>query len=735
VKPSSETNGLESEVVGDLVDVTDIIKDKERAPSASEDGVKCCCDKSKHTGRCQVVQSKEAKCKNFNPAWAEGRRLFHYTNGNNQRCTVDSDDVQSIYENYGSPAGYCKAVATNSLTVPVADFNQEALVKCKVGYETSQKKALCQYDSPTSGVFAPSPTCALKENFCAGSQGGLSGLPDGAARFGPAAYGATTTVSCPVGYEPSAPAVCGEDGRFSPAPGCALIPDFCAAVESDPSNLFAASVEASALGETRKVTCPPGFESETATVKCTVGTDGVTPTFSPRGSLVCGAELTKPSDPFTIVVTVENKREVMDSYVTSWFGGLLDDYIVSDDKFTDKVAGKLLETLPDSLSKAGIDCKLEKESVSGLTARMSMQIQGYDSKALLTRAKGEAFADTFLGLHQIFDNLGMPEKYAEIEGKVAAKVKRAMMTKVPAVLVEKMSEQGVKVTVTTEPAVAEAEDDEPAVAPQPDYEMFFRVVVHDRTVLAEHLDSELAKFAVKRMPQSKFLSLIRRQLEEKVVAGVAEKVGDGLAITVTTEADADAGEAAERKSFWLLVKVSAVDIDALLEKTKGRDFADNFNQLLESLQALHLPNSDVLINNIQNSVDTKVMGGIGDALPEKLRESIGAEVWSVPKSGYFTLQAVATEGRCCVGDSDKAVVYWVPAALARGGGALGLGYGREGHCPKIQERTGCVAHGFSQTREAITTSHTSYTDCFNGGGAGGTIGVPTSYVAAECSDE
>ena len=27
-----------------------------------------------------------------------------------------------------------------------------------------------------------------------------------------------------------------------------------------------------------------------------------------------------------------------------------------------------------------------------------MQIQGYDSKALLTRAKGEAFADTFLGL-------------------------------------------------------------------------------------------------------------------------------------------------------------------------------------------------------------------------------------------------------------------------------------------------------------------------------------------------
>merc|ERR1719247_1735658 len=137
----------------------------------------------------------------------------------------------------------------------------------------------------------------------------------------------------------------------------------------------------------------------------------------------------------------------------------------------------------------------------------------------------------------------MPEKFAVVEGKVASKVKKAMMTKVPAALAEKMAEQGVPgVQATfatepqqmvvkqmfnfTEPEVAEAAHDETDVAPHSDYEMFFRVVVHDRELLVEHIDPSLAKVSVKTMAQVKFLELIRHQLEEKVRAGIAETVGD-----------------------------------------------------------------------------------------------------------------------------------------------------------------------------------------------------------------
>lgn len=372
----------------------------------------------------------------------------------------------------------------------------------------------------------------------------------------------------------------------------------------------------------------------------------------------------------------------------------------------------------------------------------------------MTVAKDEAFADTLSGLSQIFEDLGMPEKFAEVEGKVASKVKKAMMTKVPVALADKMAELGVpgvqataatepqqmvikNVFKQTEPEEAGAAHDQIDVAPHPDYEMFFRVVVHDRDVVVEHLDpSPLAKVSVKNMPQVKFLELIRHQLEEKVSASVAETVGDGFQITVSTEADVGAEEASARKSFWLLVKVGAVDVDALLENNKGRDFADNFNQLVESLQELRLPHSDVLINNIHRSIDTKAMGGIGDVLPQKLSQAIGVKVWSVSKRGYFSLKSKASEGRCCVGESNgESVAYWVPNNLARGAGALGLGYGRDGHCPLIQEGTGCVAKGYSETRVAIATAHTSYTDCFVGGGSGGDVGVPTSYIAAyECSE-
>jgi len=163
------------------------------------------------------VESQEQKCKKFKPEWAKGERLHHYTNLVGKWCTVSLGDVKVIYETYGgAPRGYCKGLQGIGVYVLATDLNKEAVIECDTGYayaardpwgRTSPKeKRLCDYDSPKSGTFRGGPTtaCEWKLDFCAGShdetgaprQSSFSSLS-----FGPAAYGGSTTVSCPVGYQ------------------------------------------------------------------------------------------------------------------------------------------------------------------------------------------------------------------------------------------------------------------------------------------------------------------------------------------------------------------------------------------------------------------------------------------------------------------------------------------------------------------------------------------------------
>eukprot|EP00427_Karlodinium_veneficum_P050855 CAMPEP_0169358780 /NCGR_PEP_ID=MMETSP1017-20121227/28871_1 /TAXON_ID=342587 /ORGANISM="Karlodinium micrum, Strain CCMP2283" /LENGTH=442 /DNA_ID=CAMNT_0009455883 /DNA_START=64 /DNA_END=1388 /DNA_ORIENTATION=+ len=408
--------------------------------------------------------------------------------------------------------------------------------------------------------------------------------------------------------------------------------------------------------------------------------------------------------PFTVQLTINNKREIMDKYATSWFGGILN-YAIKDEAFTGKVADQLTTKLPPILSeKAGIDCVLVQLPVipgQELTARMQMEILGYDIASLLAKAKGQAFADALMSLSDIMTRLGMPDKFAEIEGKVGVKVRGALMTKIPEILTAKMKEeQGIEVTVTVSPPPPPQEAP-PTRQPEPAWDMAFRVSDVDREVLAEQTKG-LKGVVVRKMPQHMLIQKVQDMLKGKISDAIVEKLGSGLQLEVEIQNDAEAGSASKTDSFWMILHVKQRSLQDILKTTKGDEFASAFEDLLEALDVLAdgVGTMDIVRANILTGIDEKILDGLATNIQEKLSSALQAKVQQVSAESCEQLQAQAASGRCCA--TAQKQYFWIKSGLDRGAGPLGLGYGRSGHCPKVIPGRACAFQGIA-TSEVVST--------------------------------
>jgi len=200
------------------------------------------------------------------PAWREDRPLRHYTNQG--RCMLDPEDVQNVYDKYGSPLDYCQAIDSDRLLVDAAPMKHEVGVGCKEGYATSQKHATCTYLTASKGKFVPTPECTWKEDWCAGAQISNEEYWSGVPWMAPAALGATSVVHCSFAKVPEVQEVtCSKSMRFSPTPKCVPKADFCKAVDSSEAKF--GSVDMAPYGEQREVTCfATGYIAQTTHVLC-----------------------------------------------------------------------------------------------------------------------------------------------------------------------------------------------------------------------------------------------------------------------------------------------------------------------------------------------------------------------------------------------------------------------------------------------------------------------------------
>lgn len=242
---------------GDLVDITDFIKTKEREPhiktfkrrgqsKVTLNGVRCCCDApdykkiadwgtgKKRSGGCQVFETGfQSQCSDQKaPSWAGGRTLRHYIH-NNGRCQVPSEDVPDILSKYGTPDNYCKAVQPDPTSlcgqlcggfVEAAARFERPLVMCKPGYEGTPKKVECAFATVSEGKYVPEPICTWKQDWCPevhahappGRVQGEEGIGPQVFKVNSAALGAHPVVECPDGRKLTAPVVCAENRQLVP---------------------------------------------------------------------------------------------------------------------------------------------------------------------------------------------------------------------------------------------------------------------------------------------------------------------------------------------------------------------------------------------------------------------------------------------------------------------------------------------------------------------------------------
>lgn len=416
-----------------------------------------------------------------------------------------------------------------------------------------------------------------------------------------------------------------------------------------------------------------------------------------------------PLEPFSVILTILNKHEVIERI--PWVGWALD-MAIPDGVLTKKVTTKLETMLPPALQDMGIQCTFKTSKIDKLTGTMVMRISNYSRGEAMRKAKGEVFAESLESIVDTLGKLGMEEKIASVDAKISAQLRAGLIAKIPEILEMKLKEQGIVVNVLTDPP-APPPDPLPEIAPSPNYKLFFHIAIRDRETLARQLDSRLLRFALRELPQAKFMDIIQRKLTQKVSEGVQNKTGKALNVTVSTQPDTDAG-ANNRESFWLLLQVNDIDVAGLLSSTKGPEFAESIIKLLDSLstlQAQGLEAMGVTINNIHTMIDNQALGGLASSLPATLQKSLGADVTNVSMAVFNHLQDLATSGRCC---SDGEDLYWVAQKYAKGSGLFSLGYGKKGHCPmvKVKEEIVCAAKG-TETFGAVQTKYRPYTDCFS----------------------
>jgi len=327
----------------------------------------------------------------------------------------------------------------------------------------------------------------------------------------------------------------------------------------------------------------------------------------------------------------------------------------------------------------------------------------------MSKAKGAEFADALMSLQTSLTSMGMEEKWAEVEAKIGSKLRNTFMRKVPQTITTKLKEsKGIDVSVTTDPL---PEADAPAILlPEPTWDIVYRVEVPKRDAVVSKV-AGLKAAVVRKMPQKAFLNIVQTQIEKKISEGVQQKLGQGLQLIVTTESDDDTGSRSKTDSFWLTVQVAGRSLRDVLSHAKGEEFAQSFEGLLTALHTMSkgMDSMKIIHDNIMTTVDGKILHGLATTLKGRLVTELGATLQQVSLESKDQLQSQASGGRCC---SANGQMFWVDAQLARGAGALGLGFGRSGHCPRVVPHSNCVARGIGQDESAVKTEYATYTECF-----------------------
>jgi len=203
-------------------------------------------------------------------------------------CTVGSDGngAWSFQAECVLITDYCQATTDGvalKTQAPDGVLGAEFQVTCEPGNEplSSSGRVTCVTESDDndsgSGAWVDedgnAPGCKLKQNYCTVFSPANSATGCAAANITQLCVGLT----CKDGYQPTAMtdfskcypdmSVGGADGIFTPAPGCDLIPNFCAQVSSvEHSQLGCAGKK---LGEACGLVCEDGYEASAGDPVCT----------------------------------------------------------------------------------------------------------------------------------------------------------------------------------------------------------------------------------------------------------------------------------------------------------------------------------------------------------------------------------------------------------------------------------------------------------------------------------
>lgn len=414
---------------------------------------------------------------------------------------------------------------------------------------------------------------------------------------------------------------------------------------------------------------------------------------------------TGTGEPFKLQITVKNKREVMDKRATTWFGWALDK-MITDDQFSNTIADKMCEMIPQKMHDMNIDSELEKESVEGLTSRIKVVVNNIDIKELLTTAKGPEFTEAIMSLKSSLAGLGVPEKFDMIESKVQAMVRSKLMTKLPEIITEKMAGEGVQcdIVAIAEPSATQEEEGPTPVPKAPSRKMVFRVSIPDRSVMANQVEGTVKKMVIKNMPHGQFLKTVMGSMKEKVGKKMKKELDGAMEVSLATETDKSAGDNSKNYAFWLILTVADLDIPSLLKKKKGEDFGRSFESAMMALNTMldsGMASMEATIASMNTKIETEVLGGIRHELVTKLGAQLGAQVTPVSLSDFELLQeTLAPAGRCC---ESSGALWWVSADLANGG------------CPNVSPKDACKVTKklpARQPKDTVSSHFRPFTDCF-----------------------
>jgi len=432
----------------------------------------------------------------------------------------------------------------------------------------------------------------------------------------------------------------------------------------------------------------------------------------------------QPTEPFDVVFTLLSTE-----------GSIYDKYIFT---VADHVADGLIKLLPEKFQTESFFVSVAKKAIEGMTVTLTVQIQDYD----LSKVLGSDFAAHVNALEATLERLQMSERYALVKKSTAELVRAGLMTELPAILKDILTDQFVEcdMPAIAQPIPSRSNPFQATGAPLPDRvlahnpKMYYRVEIPD-----EGEDWVLNNLFVEGAEDQAFLYGVRFQLEQKVPIKIEEKFDGSLKIWVTTQTEQ---EGVEFRNFGMVVEVHDFEPTKLIAQAKGKAVGVQYARLFQELEYMReqgFEYAEILIENVRAEVWNMAIEGLRTKLPAHLHEMFGAEMWAVTKEVYKTLRDVSKVGRCCSPASEgEGQMFYVDKEMLGGAGIAGTGvFGRSGHCPTINLEQSCKSPE-SMLRKlmgAVKTHHRSIQDCFDIAPSRAHLKLKASHVKGLCSSD